>query len=142
MQVFNPENIPLVVVESMNSTHKEEVELVNGLAAEIVAAQNGSENDLALSQRLQDWVAHTREHFLRENQLMERFGFPAYTMHCGEHDRVLQLIIALHQTWLQQRDVAPLADFILREWSQWFEMHVNSMDRVTAEFLARQGLTA
>jgi hemerythrin len=129
--------IPLVALESMNATHREEVALINRLAA-LLDEEQRDEDDI--SQQLEDWVAHTRAHFERENQLMRDSGFPAYPIHSDEHHKVLAQIEGLRQQWLQQRDPGPLADFLFEQWPRWFLQHVTSMDRVTAQFVVlRQG---
>jgi hemerythrin len=66
---------------------------------------------------------------------MQEYGFPAYPVHSGEHEQVLNLLQGLQQGWLQQRSLQPLADFLFTQWLSWFDNHVETMDRVTADFL-------
>ncbi len=122
----------------MNDTHREEVELINLLGTLLEQAMQGQTDDMAITHKMEEWVEHTRQHFDRENQLMEQFGFPAYAMHSGEHQRVLGKIEKLHQQWLENKAVEPLAEFIFHDWPQWFNMHVNTMDTVTAQFLSQK----
>ncbi len=134
--VIDPSSMPLVSVESMNKTHQEELELINRLGIVLT----GEPNLETVSQRLKEWVEHTRAHFERENRLMRENNFPAYPVHSDEHRRVLGRIEALQTQWLEQKQVKPLAEFIFEEWPGWFDMHVNSMDAVTAQFLSKQGV--
>ena len=133
--LLSPDRIPQVAIESMNRTHLEEVERVNRLAELVAAAMEGEADENALDEQLSHWVEHTQEHFAREDALMEQYGFPAYPVHSGEHQRVLSLLQELEQGWLQERSLQPLADFLFHQWLGWFENHVLTMDRMTAAFL-------
>ncbi len=133
--LLSPDLIPLVALDSMNRTHQEEVQRVNGLAALVAKGMQGALDKASVTQQLELWLEHTRQHFARENALMEQYGFPAYAVHRGEHQRVLDLLENLQQAWLQQGSLQPLADFLFNEWLAWFDNHVQTMDRVTADFL-------
>jgi hemerythrin len=134
--LLDPAAIPQVALASMNQTHREEVELINRLGVLLAAGAQGKADAAAITATVSAWVVHTREHFQRENELMKSHGFPAYPIHRGEHDRVLSLIDRLQQAWLDRQQCEPLIEFIFSQWPQWFDDHVNSMDRVTAQFLA------
>jgi hemerythrin len=121
----------------MNETHREEVELVQHLADLLVKGIAGDLDEAAITAQTQAWIEHTREHFARENRLMEQYGFPAYPVHKGEHEQVLSLLEELQQGWLQQRSPYPLAEFLCNDWPDWFDNHVKTMDQVTAAFLQR-----
>ena len=133
----DPASIPQVALESMNQTHREEVEMVKRLAELLVKGIAGDLDEVAISAQTQAWVEHTREHFARENRLMEQYGFPAYPVHKGEHERVLNLLEELQQGWLQQHSPYPMAEFLCNDWPTWFDNHVKTMDQVTADFLQR-----
>ncbi len=124
--------LPRVAVASMNRTHEEELALVRELARLL---EEGAERE-ATQQALADWVAHTRAHFERENRLMEAHGFPPYPVHAEEHARVLERLEAVERQWREQGDVETLRRFVLEEWPAWFLQHLQTMDRVTAQFLA------
>lgn len=131
----DPSSIPLVALESMNQTHREEVEMVNHLADLLVKGVAGELDEKAITAQTQCWIEHTREHFARENRLMEQYGFPAYAVHRDEHERVLNLLEELQQDWLRQLSPYPLAEFLCNDWPAWFDNHVKTMDQVTAAFL-------
>lgn len=136
--VLDPESIPQVALDTMNDTHREEVELINQLGDLLRQATKGQTNETAITNKLEEWVVHTRQHFDRENQLMEQFGFPAYPMHSGEHQRVLEQIEELQLQWQENKVVNPVAEFIFQDWPQWFNLHVNTMDTITAQFLSQK----
>lgn len=134
----DPASIPLVELESMNATHREEVELVNRLGDLLMGYRSGGVAEAELTATVKGWVEHTREHFERENRLMLEYGFPAYQMHSSEHERILGLLETLQREWLNSRSVEPLAGFLFETWPGWFETHVCTMDRVTAQFVSQR----
>ncbi len=132
------DQIPLVSLESMNQTHREEVELVNRLAATVAAGIEGAADPADIASQLDGWVEHTRKHFARENELMQRHNFPAFPVHSGEHERILNLLEDLRRTWIESKALRPLALFLFEEWPAWFDNHVHTMDNVTASFIRQQ----
>lgn len=137
--LLDPAVVPQVAVESMNRTHREEVDLINRLGAYLAQGMQGEVDDVSITTTLNDWVEHTRHHFEGENRLMLQYGFPAYHMHLGEHERVLSLIEEHQRQWREKRRVETLADFVFEEWPSWFDHHLNTMDWVTARFITGQG---
>lgn len=134
--VLAPEDIPGIAVGSMNNTHHEEVALVNALGDLLIQAKSGNANISAITKALDDWITHTEAHFSRENQLMQEYGFPPFPVHAQEHDAALDGLHRMQQQWLENHGVDALSEFVFHSWPQWFQMHVNSMDNVTAQFLS------
>ena len=135
--VIEIDEVPVITHDAMHQTHLEEIVLINGLGYSIEQFINGQIDKDIVTEKLKEWVEHTRQHFAEENRLMEEFDFPAYLMHRAEHDRVLSLIESLHNIWLNGGSIEPLADFIFLEWPTWFDNHVDTMDLVTAQFLSQ-----
>jgi hemerythrin len=130
---ISPDNIPLVALDFMNQTHKEEVSLVHSLMEKINTAAD--EPDYReISTTLTQWLAHTEAHFQRENELMLEVNFPPYLVHSGEHENALSLLRAVINTWEEKRDLLQLSDYVFNQWPEWFMAHVKSMDTVTANF--------
>lgn len=136
--VLDPSVIPQIALESMNETHREEVDIINQLGDLLQQANKGHPVLLEISEKLQEWVRHTREHFDGENKLMIDYNFPAYSFHSEEHKRVMAQIEALQQQWLENNELEPLRNFVFSDWPRWFNDHVNSMDMVTAAFLSKK----
>ncbi len=137
---ITPENIPLVAIDFMNQTHKEEIALVNSLMEKLQAAPD-EENDTEISESLTQWYTHTEAHFQRENELMLEMNFPPYLVHAGEHENALNLMRAVIKAWEKNKDIPQLSDFVFNQWPEWFMAHVNSMDTVTANFAKTKGIS-
>lgn len=138
---LSPENIPSVSIDFMNQTHKEEVAIVNSLMEKIKARLSGEQNDTEISEQLKDWFEHTQAHFARENDLMQKTAFPATPVHSGEHEKALKLMQTVLEDWHQNKNVDRLHDYVFNQWANWFVAHVNSMDKVTAEYALMNGYT-
>jgi hemerythrin len=137
---ITPENIPLVAIDFMNQTHKEEVALVNSLMKKLQAAAE-EKNDNGITEALTQWLAHTEAHFQHENELMLEINFPPYLVHSGEHENALNLLRAVKSTWEENKDLQQLSDYVFKQWPEWFMSHVNSMDTVTANFAKSKGIS-
>jgi hemerythrin len=137
LPVVDTDKMPEVVLASMNQVHLEEIVLINRLGERVIQAIEGKRDREALNHLVVQWVEHTRTHFEGENRLMETYAFPPYPMHRAEHDKLLARIEILKDEWMRDQELAQLANFIFVEWLAWFDQHVKSMDRITAEFLIR-----
>lgn len=127
--------LPELPVEFMNRDHLDAVEMANALD-EIL-----DEGEVeAITEALEDLVEHTREHFLREEDAMREVGFPAYPMHKAEHDRVLGEIDDVLAQWTRSGDREELASWLRGGFPSWLIDHIQTMDTVTAAFLARAGM--
>ena len=127
------ENLPRVIYEQMNDVHEEEVELLNHL--ERILEENVL--DIAkVDSVLEEMLVHTQEHFSNEEKLMKEVGFPAFIMHQGEHLRVLNEMKRVVSHWQMQRDTDVIRDYFLGTLIEWLMLHINTMDTITAQFIA------
>ena len=136
---LSPENIPSVGIDFMNRTHMEEVEIVTSLMEKVNERLSGEQNETEISQQLKLWLEHTQAHFDRENELMQKTAFPAYPVHSGEHENALALMRSVVDDWHQNRNVEQLHNYVFNVWPDWFMAHVNSMDKVTAQYALMNG---
>lgn len=112
----------------MDHTHREFVELYNGLAA--------ATDDSFLSQ-LDALVAHTDDHFAQENRWMAESGFPPLAIHRGEHERVLASLRSVRE----QAAAGELAGgrAAVAQLPEWFERHAATMDTALAAWMRGTG---
>ena len=88
---------------------------------------------------LRHFIIHCREHFAREEAMMEKTGFFAFGCHQGEHQRVLAELDAVLAK-LQAGDSQD--SYFLQALPAWLMNHRNTMDFVTAEFARSAGFIA
>jgi len=128
--------IPLVAVEFMNNDHHEAVDLANILEAHLVAEDV---DEAAVETALRAFLDHTREHFGREEEEMQRTQFPVYAVHKGEHDRVLEDMEVVYGDWVAGKDAKSLLAWVRGPLPAWLVEHIQTMDTITAQFIANAG---
>lgn len=111
----------------MDATHREFVDLVNGLEQ----AQGA-----AFAAGFAALVSHTRAHFAAELDLMQRSGFPATAEHDAEHRRVLGQLERFAQRVDRGSQLMARA-YVRDEVPGWFKLHAITMDSALAAHLAR-----
>lgn len=132
----NCEALPQIEMEFMNIVHCEELQLVSKLVG-LIEAQAQADD---ITQKLDDWLAHTREHFEREERLMNEYRFPPYPIHKMEHEQAIDALTAAQKNWLDSRDSDALLNYIRQEWRNWLQQHIMTMDTVTAHFFKQMGV--
>ncbi|MEN8213660.1 MAG: hemerythrin domain-containing protein [Pseudomonadota bacterium] len=126
--------IPQVALDFMNTVHCEELTLVQSLSGLIDVDAPDSDR---IGEVLDQWVAHTEQHFARENRYMQEYRFPAFPVHSAEHDAALNQLRQIQKQWHQQQQIAPLRQYVQHDWPLWFKQHISTMDNVTAQFLSQ-----
>jgi len=140
MPLIEDKVIPQVALDFMNEDHAEAVEQINHLDLLICQAMEGDQiSQDAITTSLQEIYQHSVEHFAREEDQMERTGFPAFGCHKGEHERVLEELRAIAQEWQNNQDLVLLKNYVRNTLPQWLQNHVQTMDTVTAMFVASRG---
>ena len=146
--VLDPETIPSVSIDFMNNTHFEEIALVQDIGDLISVYQENKEQvtdnqtetvEKKITELLHEWLNHTKAHFSRENELMEEYQFPAYSVHAEEHELALKKMQTVVNRWDSHQDAELLSDYIFHLWPTWFSGHVNSMDMITAQYAVMNG---
>ncbi|BDG03085.1 hemerythrin family protein [Anaeromyxobacter oryzae] len=135
MPYIDPSQIPELPLAFMNSDHAEEVRLLEDLGVALDAHRKGGAAQPVL-ERLALLAVHTREHFLREEQVMRETAFPAYPIHKAEHDRVLAEMDQEARRFREGGDPARLWSYLFEVVPAWFVQHIRTMDHMTARFVA------
>lgn len=139
MELVNLDAIPQVALDFVNADHREEGRLLNELADAVEGHRGGKVPVEAVLHRLEALLGHTQEHFGREEQAMQRAGFPPYPVHKAEHDRVLEEMEVEATHFRETGDTARLRRYVRELVPAWFISHIQSMDAVTAGFVASRG---
>ncbi|MGA8892213.1 MAG: hemerythrin family protein [Anaeromyxobacteraceae bacterium] len=139
MPLVDLDAIPQVALPFVNHDHREEARLLNDLADAVAGHQSGKVPVEAVLNRLDALFEHTQEHFGREEEAMQKAGFPAYPVHKGEHERVLGEMEAEEVHFRETGDTARLTAYVTEGVPAWFIQHIQSMDAVTAQFVVMRG---
>jgi len=138
MALVDLDRIPQVALPFINQDHRVEGDLLNRLHEALVAHRAGGPAAPVL-QAFEMLLAHTREHFGREEEAMRRAAFPPYPVHKEEHDRVLEEMEEEGRAFGEKGDAARLGRYVAEAVPAWFVAHIQSMDAVTAQFVAMRG---
>jgi hemerythrin len=136
MPLVDLEAIPQVPLEFVNADHREEGRLLNELAEALDAFEAGRGDAGIVTSRLAALRDHTAAHFGREDDAMRRTGFPAFPVHHAEHVRVLVELDDEIRRYAETGDAVRLRAWVLGDVPQWFVNHIETMDLVTARFVA------
>jgi hemerythrin len=135
MSIVDLETIPQVTLPFMNDDHGEEARLLDELGEAVNGHGKGKVPVETVLQRYEALLAHTQEHFGREEEAMRQASFPPYPVHKGEHDRVIEEMEAEEVHFRETGDTARLWGYVSAAVPAWFVGHIQSMDAVTAGFL-------
>lgn len=112
----------------MDETHQEFVEQLEALRA------------LPHDQQLEPYralVAHTVEHFEREERWMLAVGFTADNCHASHHRHILETMRAVEEHYLQGDH--EIIDRMAAALAEWFPMHAQTMDAGLAQHMRAVG---
>jgi len=112
----------------MDDTHREFVDLLNRVG---VAA------DAGVLAALDEFIAHTQDHFGQEERWMEATGFPPLGCHKGEHEKVLETVLEVRKR-VAAGDPR-LGRMLAEALAEWFPQHAASMDAVLAMYMEQTG---
>jgi hemerythrin-like metal-binding protein len=112
----------------MDTTHKEFIDLL---------AQAEAADDDTLPAVWEELVAHTADHFGREDEWMLATGFAQENCHSSHHKVVLQ-VLRDGLAKAASGDLAPARQMI-RELAVWFPQHAQTMDAALALHLRGVG---
>ena len=122
-----------VGIESIDNDHKKLLNLINKLQAS-VHYHTGSTFE---KQALDELIDYTRFHFKREEELMEKHGFPGFDEHKRKHDEMIEHVEAFVIEYEQKgTDVLEEVSEFLKS---WLIEHINGTDQEYSAFLISKG---
>ena len=127
------EELPMVVIPSMNDAHLEDMIMINRLDA---AAKSDSLDEV--SQILQELVEHTSIHFYDEEKLMKDARLEDFNSHKSEHDRHLRELKSIIKYFQTHQDTKAIRAYIEGNLKSWMIHHVETMDASAAKFIKEE----
>ena len=135
MGLIYAEQVEHMSLDSMQETHESEIKILNEIDNLAIDYEIHKADPAALEAKLEEYIAHAKEHFASEERLMEKYDFPSYEMHKMAHDMFLADLEYSTVSWKQRGDMKKIINFI-RKTPEWLVMHVNSVDVPTSDYLA------
>ena len=125
--------LPLVSLQSMNTVHHEEMQLLSTLLSTL----NTSTDTTAITESFELLLTHMQEHFASEEKLMQEAQYPSFRMHKGDHDKVLNEARYVEMEWRNRKDADALREYLEEELAVWLEQHIKAMDTPMADFVSQ-----
>lgn len=126
-------DLPQLPIAFMNDDHAHAKTLWRAMVAAL-ADYPAQGKPLAAACRA--FLEHNRAHFGREEEAMRQHAFPPYPVHKAEHDRVLVMLAELAASAESGTDSESLRRAIEQDIPVWLVQHVQSMDTITARWIA------
>jgi len=114
----------------MDPGHKQLVELINHLA-------DGMENDMQkdfCSNTLAQFVRHTEEHFVAEEQMMNQLRYPKAIEHKALHVAMLKDVLAFKASYDATDAVESITLLVVLD--SWLKRDILDADKELAKFVA------
>jgi hemerythrin-like metal-binding protein len=122
-----------VGIESIDQQHKNLINLINMLQT-TVDYSTGEEFE---QQCLAAVVDYTKTHFVYEEGLMSKYGYPDFEAHKAQHQKMIDKVNDLLAAYEEHPESAmkDALDFL----KQWLIRHINGTDKQYSEFLLSKG---
>jgi hemerythrin-like metal-binding protein len=124
-----------VAVPEIDEEHRVIFELGNNLYQQLAGGALLS----AVEPGLRELIAHTVDHFAREERMMRTRRYPMLAWHKGQHDAVRAKIVALEKDIAKGDREGVLAglDYL----TAWLQTHTAVSDRMMGAYLRTQDLS-
>jgi len=139
MALLYAEAVEHLDVDEMQETHEEEIKILNDLdkLATIYGMDKTEEKLSDLETKIEEYLAHVKEHFSNEERLMRKYDFPSYDMHKIAHDMFLMDIGITIKQWKKFGDIEKVTNFI-RKSPEWIVLHIDTVDAPTSAYIAHK----
>jgi hemerythrin len=139
MALLYAEQVEYLDVEEMQETHEDEIKILNEIEKLATKYSMDKSNLSELEAKLDEYIAHVKEHFANEERLMKKYKFPSYEMHKMAHDMFLIDINSAIRQWKEYGDIKKIINFIYKS-PEWIVMHINSVDAPTSRYIIQKML--
>ncbi len=123
-----------VGIASIDTQHQWLVDATNRLHAEITKPEP---DRAVLGEIFEGLVDYTMNHFVAEEEMFERFGYPEAAAHKAEHDALTAKVM---QLLLQFEDGESVGEPVLEFLRNWLLHHILKVDRAYGPFLLAAGV--
>lgn len=121
-------------IGSIDEQHQWLVNATNQLHAEMTQP---TPDRAVLGEIFEGLVDYTMNHFVLEEELFQRFGYPETAAHKAEHDALTAQVMQLLLKFEEGENVGtPVLDFL----KEWLLHHILKVDRAYAPFLQAAGV--
>jgi hemerythrin-like metal-binding protein len=123
-----------VGVSVLDEDHKRLLNLINQLQT----AAHYHTSDEYEQETFDALVDYTKEHFQREEELMEKYGFPGLEAHRQQHQSMVDEVNKLVSAYHKNRDAT--IEGAIRYLQTWLIHHIKGTDKEYSAFLNEKGV--
>jgi len=118
-----------VNIEAIDRQHQQLIQLINNLH-EAMKERKAKE---ILGRLIEDLSGYAQNHFLTEEKLFIKHGYPQQTTHINEHNRFIDQVVDFKNSFEAGRTTLSLD--IMNFLNQWLLDHIRKSDKAYAPFL-------
>ena len=123
-----------VNITEIDDQHKMLISMVN----EMHEAMKKGESKEILGPILDRLVQYTKEHFAREESIMEENGYPEFKEHKEKHNKMTQKVLSLQHDY--HNDKFHLSFEVSKFLQEWLNKHILGTDKKYTAYLNTQGV--
>jgi hemerythrin-like metal-binding protein len=123
-----------VNIKKLDAQHQALFERINDLDKAIKKGRGSTQ----ISETLDSLVKYGETHFSDEEQLMQKYDFPAYPQHKIEHDAYKTRISEYQKQYKTNPDI--VAAETVRYLVSWWSHHIRHTDKLYSAFLNSKGV--
>jgi hemerythrin-like metal-binding protein len=118
-----------VGIETIDRQHQHLIQLINDLHQ---AMKEGKAKEI-LGRIIEELSQYAKEHFMNEERLFFKHGYPQQTSHINEHNRFIDQVVDFINSFNSGR--ATLSLDIMNFLNQWLLNHIRKSDKAYTPFL-------
>lgn len=123
-----------VRVEPMDEQHRKLFDIINELAE----AMKSGKGEAAVRDTVEQLAVYTRTHFLQEEMLMRRTGYPGLPAHQELHRKLMADVEQYKRALEEGRSASPVS--LLNFVRQWLVHHIREADKAYSDHLNANGV--
>ena len=128
-------------VDKLDDQHRHMAELVNVMNDKIEALDDRD----AIVKGFKHLIKYTKGHFVTEETLMKKHGFPDRKKHRKEHKELVNLLLDIERQFRGKSKSFSNFDYDLaKDWlviyTDWFAVHLVHSDKALGSFLIKKGI--
>ncbi len=134
MLFFNWEDSFYVNIDSLDKQHKKIVDLINNAHKELTEEKRPDESGKIIEELLE----YTEYHFEFEENLLEKYSYPAITTHIKQHEDLRKKVSSLKNDLDMGEGIEPLN--LLAFLVDWLQDHIVGSDKKYSSLLINNGV--
>lgn len=137
MGIIYAEQVDCLAVDEFQKTHEEEIAILNDIDKLYTRKFRGEDIQEEFEIKVNEYVAHVKEHFANEEKVMLEYGYPNYGMHKVAHDTFLEELNDVLKKWNRSKKIDYVINFVHRT-PEWLVMHINTVDTPMSDYIYKK----